>query len=752
MTQMPRKLLIVVGVALCGAGLAHAQAPPERVVVEALRDSLAGVKDTAALRRVEAATIAIARVQRDDPMLHLRLGFIAYRLGELGIGKPSYDDAAGEFQWATELRPEWPYAWYGLGLSELAVGEHSILAIENLRQMLGRDYLSKAAKAFARAAQVDPSFASAVVDLANTALTQRIQPRITVALEAVRTAAASPAGRQPAVQLARGRVEREAGEVDSALAGFRAAIDVGADSGVALLELARTLYYARQPAAGRANYFTGARVAKSPAALGLYREDLQWAATADELAPYDAITDGGSRAEWLLGFWDRRDVADARNEGERLAEHYRRWFFARKHFRLVSKHRHYDITEVYRSTQSEFDDRGLIYLRHGEPDRRARYVCPPGDQRCAANESWLYRRPGGDLIFHFAARDDVSDYKLVESLVDVLGFQAAVRAGAGGVPDLPSLYQSRDEFGELYRRVSGAAGPSGPALAEERRNGKRAIAQGTTSDSYSQRFDLPLDAVISEFVVGDRAQPSTPTLNVVFAIPAERLTPSPASDGVIYPLKFRIVVADSSGRLIGRLDTTRVFGARQALRRPSYLTGRLAMPVPPGALKYRLLVTLADGSAGEVVTRDSLVADTLDGRRFAASDIVTGVLGSGLSWIQAPDTIALNPLGNVTEGGSLEVYYQVFGLAAGAPYHTEIEVGREGGRSLWSAIGGLFGKKRSPVRIAFDAQSTGVRTDVHRTVSLQGVARGTYVLTVRLTDPSRGTTLVRTRHFGVVGS
>src|SRR6185436_9995576 len=370
-------------------------------------------------------------------------------------------------------------------------------------QMLGRDYLSKAAKAFARASQADPSFALAVVDLANTALSQRVHPRMTVALEAVRLAAASPAGQNPALQLARGRVEREAGEVDSALAGFRGALASGADSGVGLLELARTLFYARQAAAGSRAYYEGVRAGTSREAVALFRDDLQWAATPEELQVYDALASGSARAEWLRAFWSRRDLTDARDEGERLAEHYRRWFYARKNFRLVSRHRHYDITEVYRSGQVEFDDRGVIYLRHGDPDRRARYACQTTDEHCAANESWLYRRTPTDLVFHFAARDDVQDYKLIESLVDVLGFQTAVRAAGGGVPELASLYQSRDQFGDLYQRVSGSAGPPGPALAEERRNGKRAIAQGTKTDSYVQRFELPLDAVVSEFVVAD---------------------------------------------------------------------------------------------------------------------------------------------------------------------------------------------------------------------------------------------------------
>src|SRR5205807_8100404 len=132
--------------------------------------------------------------------------------------------------------------------------------------------------ALANATQVDPSFAQASIELANAALTQRIQPRLQVALQAVRLAAASPAGRVPDVQLARGRVEREVGEADSAIAGFQAYLTVGGDSGVGLLELARTEYFARRPQEGAAAYYAGAAAATSRTAIGLYHTELSYVA------------------------------------------------------------------------------------------------------------------------------------------------------------------------------------------------------------------------------------------------------------------------------------------------------------------------------------------------------------------------------------------------------------------------------------------------------------------------------------------
>src|SRR2546426_3072470 len=111
--------------------------------------------------------------------------------------------------------------------------------------------MTKAARAFARAVQADPAFAQPTIDLARTALAQRIQPRLDVALEAVRLAAASPAGRDPRLQLARGRVERGGGDPHSALAAFGGALAAGADSGPRPLPLARTHFFLNRPAHGR---------------------------------------------------------------------------------------------------------------------------------------------------------------------------------------------------------------------------------------------------------------------------------------------------------------------------------------------------------------------------------------------------------------------------------------------------------------------------------------------------------------------
>lgn len=704
------------------AGSARAQSVPERGQIEALRTELAAETDSLALLARERDGIARARQHRDDALLHVTLGFIAYRLGEVTGERQHYDDAASEFEWAAELQPEWPYAWYGLGLAELALGEHSVIAIENIRQALGKDFLSKAADAFARAAQADPTFVRAVVDLAETARRQRVRPRLDVALRALRTAAASAAA-SPALYLVRGRVERDVGEGDSALAGFDAYLAAGGDPGLGGLERARTLYFLRRPDEGRDAYYAAAAGPLSDTARLAYRDDLTWVATAEDLAGFDATPPAGL-AGWLREFWQRRDAADGRAAGERLAEHYRRFFYAWRHFRLASRHRQYT-TEPYRATQSVLDDRGVIYLRHGEPDDRARFVAPDVEP----NESWLYLRTGGNVLFHFVARGDVQDYKLVESLADVLGFDAALRWQAAGALSTTgaALYESRGHLDPAYRRIAASTTAQGTSLANERRRTREAIRLGTTTDTYALRFRHDLGSRLRVYAVGGPG--GAARLLFVFAVAGARLGAREVGAGTIYPLQFRLAHRDP-GEPAAFLDTTRLFLTPHPLASGQYLSGFLEVPVTPGLHTLRAVLMDPEGAGGDVMDLDSVAVPDFADSGLVISDLVLGDVAAGLTWLVAGDTVPLSPLGSYAAGSSLELYYELHGLAPGTPYHARIEVrGRRSG-SIFARIGRLFGGGGPAVALDFDGVTAQRPARVRQTVSLAPLDPGDYTLSL----------------------
>jgi GWxTD domain-containing protein len=740
----PRCLVAALSVTLLAvAPVLRAQEPPARAELERFRDSIGATMDSTGLLALEKRLIDQAKAQRGDPMTHLRLGFLSLRLGELG-GQSHYEDAASEFQWAIDLRPTWPYSWYGMGLAEYGVGDSQISFVTGIKTMLGKDALSRSAMAFAKSAQVDPGFDRGLVDLANTALRQRVNIKLGVALEALRRAATTEAGGHPEVLLARGRVEREVGDGDSALAAFQSYLEKGPHRSLAQLEVARTLFLLGR-FDGMAPYFEGAAADDSISVAG-YRADLATVASDSVMGEFER-TSGQRRAEYLRQFWSERDRIELRGEGERLREHYRRLFYARKNFQLTSLNRHYDIVERYRSGSRDFDDRGIIYIRHGEPTSRASYAAPGLEP----NESWRYSRPDGDMIFHFMAREDVQDFKLVESLFDVLGFSNALAlrgglAGSEGDPVAQQLLLSREQLAPIYGRLQAAGRIStGRYQTEERQVGQESIALGTTSDSYELRF--PDELKVSSEVLSVGRDSTGTQVQIAYAVAGSTLEPVMVTRGYLYSVRVRFVATDRLDHVVASLDSTRHFVAPAPVPDGEHLVGRVSVPVPPGRFKYRLAIQHGEG-AGILLPTDTLRVGRPTATALALSDLVLGSRNTNLFWRRtAEDTVVFNPLRTFKRQEDMELYYEVEGLGAGTEYTVRIAVRKQGGGG--GLLRKIFGGGSAQISLKFEETASFPVTSTSRRLKLDKLKPGSYTLDVTVED-DQGRSDKRSRPFQVI--
>jgi GWxTD domain-containing protein len=740
-SRVLRGVLLLALPALGVAPCLHAQAPEDRAAIEQFRDSLSATADTTSLLELEKRMIAVAKTDRNNAVRHLMLGFLALRIGELG-GQSHYDDAASEFQWAIDLQPQWPYAWYGMGIAEYGVGDSQISFITGLKTMLGKDALTRSAVAFAKSAEVDPAFVQGLVDLANTALRQRVNIKLGVALEALRRAGSTPARDDPQVMLARGRVEREVGDGDSALVAFRGYLERGPNHGLGDLEVARTLFLLGR-FDGVAPYYEGARSDDS-ATVASYRADLATIASDSVLREFDQMR-GSRRAAYLRQFWTSRDHIELRAPDERLREHYRRIFYARKNFQLTSLNRHYDIVERYRSGSRDFDDRGIIYIRHGEPSTRASYAAP----NLEPNESWRYSRPDGDLIFHFVAREDVQDFKLVESLFDVLGFSNALalredRASAN--PMAEQLMLSRERLSPIYQRLQSAGGiGTSRYQTEERMLGQASIALGTTTDSYELTFPSDLKVKSEVLAVGHDSGGSL--VQIAYAIPGASLEPMTVTRGYLYSVRLRFVATDRTGKVAAALDTTRHFVSPAPVPTGEHLVGRAEVNVPPGRYEYRLAIQQGEES-GVVLPTDTVRVGQPTSAALALSDLVLGSRSTNLFWRRSDsDTVTFNPLRTFKRNQEMDLYYEVEGLSAGTPYTVRISAKKNGGGGgLFKKI---FGGGGAAISLKFEEQGAFPVGTSHRTLNLRSLKPGTYTLEVSV-DDGQGRMDRRSQEFQVV--
>ena len=740
----PGRLVAALSLLLLAAAPAAAQEPAQRAELEAFRDSLAGTVDSVGLLALETRLIQRAKADRNNAMIHLRLGFLSLRLGELG-GQSHFEDAASEFQWAIDLQPQWPYSHYGMGFAEYGVGDSQISFVTGIKTMLGKDALTRSAMAFAKSAEVDPSFDKGLVDLANTALRQRVNIKLGVALDALRRAASTEAATHPEVMLARGRVEREVGDGDSSLVALQGYLEKGDNRSLALLELARTLFLLGR-FDGVEPYFEGASSDDSTTVAG-YRSDLATIASDSVMSEFER-TSGQHRADYLKSFWSERDKIELRADGERLREHYRRLFYARKNFQLTSLSRHYEIVERYRSGSRDFDDRGVIYIRHGEPSSRASYAAPGLEP----NESWRYSRPDGDMIFHFMAREDVQDYKLVESLFDVLGFSNALAlrgeglAGSDVDPMAQQLLLSREQLSPIYGRLQAAGRiSSGRYQDEERQVGQESIAEGTTTDSYELRF--PDELKVNSEVLAVGRDSTGPQVQIAYAVAGSTLEPVLVTRGYLYSIRVRFVATDRLGKVAASIDTTRHFVAPAPVPNGEHLVGRVAVPVHPGLLHYRLAIQQGEES-GILLPTDTVRVGLPTSASLALSDLVLGSRNTNLFWRRTPqDTVVFNPLRTYKRKEEMELYYEVEGLSAGTEYTVKIAVRKQGGG------GGLFrkvfGGGGAQISLKFEERASFPVTSTSRNLKLDKLKPGNYTLEVQVED-AQGRSDRRAQEFQVV--
>lgn len=727
--------------------LVAAQRPSDRDAVFRLRDSLRSSADSTRLAAFESSTIDSARKNRDDPLIHLRLGFVGLRLAEITGGAGHFRDAEGEFEWATGLQPKWPLGWYGLGNAELLEADLYPAAMRGLFAALGRDVFDAPAHDLAHSALVDSTFVYGVLELGDDALQLGLASHLTTALMALREVGKAPAGRNPSVLLVRGRIEREVGDVDSAIAAFQALLDRNRFNATALLEIARTKLAAGR-IGGVEQWYLGLSLADSAPAM-MYRRDLALVMSDSALRAFDAAR-GEARVTVARRFWDTRDPDAFNGSAERLREHYRRIEVAHRDYPLIPHGHRYDTLKAFDPTGSMFDDRGRIYVRHGDPDDRTSFTMtgiPP-------NETWLYRRPDGDLLFNFAQPDSAQGFRMYESLLDVVGLgTAAQRTGQGDVrarleggnvlatygagwtaQAAQEMLYSRQKLSPIYAKMlsAGERGARDVQLAE-RAAGRKSIAIGLQTDTWKFGYELPMSADVDVVAVG--SDPAGNQLQVVFAIPGSSLYAPPSTGTVVYPIRMRVAVRNAAGDVVRSIDTLRHFAASAPIPETGNLLGRLPIDLPPG--NYTVRVALETESRGLVTKPQQVHVAALTTAAIELSDLALGARTVPLPWRTGPaDTAWINPLHRFRASEPMQLFFEVGGLAPGTAYRVQYAVLRVGRTDPLIQFGGNAVAAEMPDR-------------VHRVIDIGRLGGGDYVLRVTASTAT-GTKVVRQRNFTVV--
>ncbi len=667
-----------------------------------------------------------------------------------------------DFDQAAVRRPGWGWPEYGMARVLLAFHERGAPALPGDGRREGEADLAAAWRHLDHALERDSTLVEAKNLLID--LTYRSGDR---ELDAAARRAIARIAEQPDAPtntwIVLGRALRTELSFDSALASFDEAAMRGGDRSVIGLERARTQVALGDSTGGVAAYWDGAQLL-THGGRAAYRQDLEWIVDTDSLLGFDSTTSATASA-WLQRFWGERDAAALHANDARLREHLRRWVVAHRDFRVprpgirtiysrfwgvaggtaciasasslvdsMPLHPPMDANDP-RALEPLLDHRGFIYLRHGEPFIRtgvATFDDPSidADANSSVNLStWIYWVEGAWRGFHFGGSTTFGKHAPT-TLISYLPFNfGAWMTLAQFLPEYQAAAYILDPDRRSIRPKS-CLDPMQVAVRSQRDDATVAI----TTDSDSPRITLPWNAPLQFFALGTGADRNGRAL-VTFAIPVRDLTAKTLPSGQLgYEVAFRVVAWERVTGQRVEVDTTRRFRAAANTPESSYLTGWLEVPLGPGNWQLAVRAQQDDSLAGAYGMRRGLMLDR--GGALTLSDIVTGLAGSPERWTPDGTPFPLNALGTWREGSTVELYFEVRGLAAGDGYTTTLEV----------FPADRHQKEQIGVRVPDVA--TGALTSVRRSLALGSLKRGEYRLVV--TIGARGRTAVREQAILVV--
>ena len=494
-------------------------------------------------------------------------------------------------------------------------------------------------------------------------------------------------------------------------------------------------------------------------------EEVKYVLDDHEIAAYGALSAPLEFQTFFREIWSRRDPMPAASTNARLIEHFRRLDIAEEsyeHFRPRTFFTDPDVNtsldfgRIY-ALNHNYNDKGLIYIRHGPPDVRVFTSDEQGavgmamEQASGSSgfgatsdplpvESWRYYGSDGqpELTFHFATRAG-GNWRMIAAPMW-----------------LQALNDRRDwgnVYAEAFQAVAEGASLEIPRLnMRMQREAQESVDAGLQSDrhSWSRNVEaLQIPAMVAAFRGRDRGT----VVDVFYAFPTQPIGSHVRSDEPV-PVEVGLAVHDSAWtKVVNRRDTKRV---RVSAVASDVAAGVIRFGIPPGTYTISMHVRpedtpliggwrsdydFPDFSTGALTMSDLLLASQV-GPAEERSPFTRGELNVIPSFTSrfAPDQ-------------PVYVYYEVYNLALDGEdrtrYTTDIELQPLEGRRRGPF--GLFGRDDRPVlTLRLEGTGSTISPVEYAEVDMSDVEPGDYRLVVRVNDEVSGITSERVRMLQLV--
>jgi GWxTD domain-containing protein len=383
-------------------------------------------------------------------------------------------------------------------------------------------------------------------------------------------------------------------------------------------------------------------------------EDTKYIFADDELREYRALRTGTDAKRFFTTFWTKRNPHPAEQSNARIAEHYKRlvyaeqWFeqFGRKTF--ASETMPLDFPQAY-FLNEEFNDKGIIYLRHGEPHEKI-ITARSGAGPAESNESWLYHATDEypQMLFDFfvPVGGHITEWRLTPVLAD------------------PGMWEDRMEYSHAYLRLIQSQSAAGmyEGFSRATEEGKQMVSLGISSDRYSYTKELKYYESPISFTCFRGAYGKTlvslgyviTTAEIGKAFPDSVKQFTVAAEYSIYDSAWRKISSSQKERSYARSGVNgdvMIESFRAAVAPDSYLVAWQAKPVDGNQVfSHKQRVFVPDFSGSSLMMSNLELAYAIE----PASSTSGFTMGS-LS-------VVPNPLARCPLNRSLYLYFEVYNL------------------------------------------------------------------------------------------
>jgi hypothetical protein len=587
-----------------------------------------------------------------------------------------------------------PNLWVATACLRADLFSTGAIAHEGIEMGLGASWEQGAVNALLRTLALRPGDQHAADLLAKLGLDDvdvNAPAKIRDALERAQTAGAAT----PATYRACSEFAWRAHDTTATRNCAAASLAAGLDSTWQLIRLARLRFVAFDTAAGNTLFQQAAEAAHDSAAKLEVTWHLQWFLTPDEQREWQHAIDS-TPGRWIRDRLASRDVRDGRPAGARLAEHFARLEYVEEHFRLAVPRKiaaglrtgpatkeapglcgsptscaepggvWADTWREYHRWQTDFDDRGVIWMRFGSPERRIPWVC-----NCATvREAWVYNIDDRHMLLSFENEAFDGSVEATRLVSGVLGSYFcdvdSRRCGLSTLAQADAIAHGHSKFG---------ARPSAPLVNPEeiehiRVQDREAIAAATTTDDNGPRGQRFVETVARLHRLWDPAG-GDPLALITYGIRNADLKTTASAEKVDADIAITVRQWDPAADT--RRDTTlHRHSEFNASKMPRDWTGFVLLPSTSGVSAWSVAVTQPDHRLGRAFEDPGTPLGT---GPIALSDLVIGATGEPLRWGSGADAIPLAPFDAVNRTDTLQLYYEVRSTKA-ANVHTVLALYR----------------------------------------------------------------------------